>query len=62
LPWAAQRYWAPERWEAGRPVRGRFRPRGDIYVAEVSRTYWLILFGQKPDHELRSFQKLVRVG
>lgn len=34
---------------------------GDIYVAEVSNTYWPILFGAKPDHELRSLQKLVRV-
>ncbi|MBK8019171.1 MAG: hypothetical protein IPK20_22480 [Betaproteobacteria bacterium] len=35
--------------------------RGDIYVAEVANTYWAILFGKKPDHELRCFQKLVRV-
>src|SRR5262245_11052813 len=35
--------------------------RGDIYVAEVANTYWPILFGKKPDHELRCFQKLVRV-
>lgn len=34
---------------------------GDIYVAEVSNTYWPQLFGRKPDHELRSLQKLVRV-
>jgi hypothetical protein len=33
----------------------------DIYVAEVANTYWPVLFGKKPDHELRSFQKLVRV-
>ncbi|MBL8535464.1 MAG: hypothetical protein JNL33_16570 [Betaproteobacteria bacterium] len=38
-----------------------FFPRGDIYVAEVANTYWAILFGKKPDHELRCFQKLVRV-
>jgi DNA-binding beta-propeller fold protein YncE len=36
--------------------------RGDIYVAEVSNTYWPILYGQKPDHELRSLQKLVKVS
>jgi DNA-binding beta-propeller fold protein YncE len=36
--------------------------RGDIYVAEVANTYWPILFGEKPDHELRSLQKLVRVA
>ncbi|HZP93720.1 MAG TPA: peptidyl-alpha-hydroxyglycine alpha-amidating lyase family protein [Burkholderiales bacterium] len=36
--------------------------RGDIYVAEVANTYWPILYGKKPDHELRSFQKLVRLG
>ncbi len=36
--------------------------RGDIYVAEVSNTYWPVLFGEKPDHELRSLQKLVRLG
>jgi DNA-binding beta-propeller fold protein YncE len=36
--------------------------RGDIYVAEVSNTYWAILYGKKPDHELRSFQKLVKVN
>ena len=36
--------------------------RGDIYVAEVSNTYWAILYGKKPDHELRSFQKLVKMG
>jgi hypothetical protein len=36
--------------------------RGDIYVAEVANTYWPILFGTKPDHELRSLQKLVRVS
>ena len=35
---------------------------GDIYVAEVANTYWPVLFGKKPDHELRSFQKLVRVS
>lgn len=35
--------------------------RGDVYVAEVSNTYWPILFGSKPDHELRCLQKLVRV-
>ncbi len=35
--------------------------RGDIYVAEVSNIYWTVLFGKKPDHELRCFQKLVRV-
>jgi hypothetical protein len=28
--------------------------RGDIYVAEVANTYWPVLFGAKPDHELRS--------
>jgi len=32
----------------------------DIYVAEVSNTFWTNTFG-KPDHELRSLQKLVRV-
>jgi hypothetical protein len=36
--------------------------RGDIYVAEVSNTYWPQLFGKKPDHELRSLQKLARVS
>jgi hypothetical protein len=36
--------------------------RGDIYVAEVAKTYWPILFGTKPDHELRSLQKLVCVS
>jgi hypothetical protein len=36
--------------------------RGDIYVAEVSNTYWPFLYGEKPDHELRSFQKLVKVS
>ena len=36
--------------------------RGDIYVAEVANTYWPILFGTKPNHELRSLQKLVRVS
>ena len=36
--------------------------RGDIYVAEVANTYWPILFGSKPDHELRCLQKLVRVS
>jgi DNA-binding beta-propeller fold protein YncE len=36
--------------------------RGDIYVAEVSNTYWPMLFGKKPDHELRSLQKLARVS
>ena len=36
--------------------------RGDIYVAEVANTYWPVLFGTKPDHELRSLQKLVRVS
>jgi len=36
--------------------------RGDIYVAEVSKTYWPIIFGNKPDHELRCLQKLVRVN
>ncbi len=36
--------------------------RGDIYVAEVSATYWSFLFGKKPDHELRCLQKLVRVS
>lgn len=35
---------------------------GDIYVAEVSNTYWPELFGKKPDHELRSMQKLARVA
>jgi DNA-binding beta-propeller fold protein YncE len=34
---------------------------GDIYVAEVSNTFWTNTFGSKPDHELRSLQKLVRV-
>jgi DNA-binding beta-propeller fold protein YncE len=36
--------------------------RGDIYVAEVSNTYWPQLYGKKPDHELRSLQKLTRIG
>ncbi|MGB3583997.1 MAG: hypothetical protein WBA40_23200, partial [Roseiarcus sp.] len=36
--------------------------RGDIYVAEVSNTYWPQLFGKKPDHELRSLQKLALVS
>ena len=36
--------------------------RGDIYVAEVSNTYWPQLFGKKPYHELRSLQKLARVS
>jgi DNA-binding beta-propeller fold protein YncE len=36
--------------------------RGDIYVAEVSATYWAFLYGKKPDHELRCLQKLVRLG
>jgi DNA-binding beta-propeller fold protein YncE len=36
--------------------------RGDIYVAEVSATYWSFLFGSKPDHELRCLQKLVRAS
>jgi NHL repeat len=36
--------------------------RGDIYVAEVANTYWPVLFGSKPDHELRSLQKLVRLS
>jgi hypothetical protein len=36
--------------------------QGDIYVAEVANTYWPILFGKKPDHELRCLQKLVRVA
>ena len=35
---------------------------GDIYVAEVSNIYWSILFGKKPDHDLRAFQKLVKVA
>ena len=35
---------------------------GDLYVAEVSNTYWPVLFGKRPDHELRCFQKLVRVS
>jgi DNA-binding beta-propeller fold protein YncE len=34
---------------------------GDIYVAEVSTTFWTNTFGGKPDHELRSLQKLARV-
>jgi len=36
--------------------------RGDIYVAEVSTTFWTGTFGSKPDHELRSLQKLARVN
>jgi len=36
--------------------------RGDIYVAEVSTTLWTALFGSKPDHELRCFQKLGRLS
>jgi len=35
--------------------------RGDIYVAEVSKTYWGVLYGRPADHELRSFQKLRRI-
>jgi len=34
---------------------------GDIYVAEVSNTYWPMLFGRKPQHELRSLQKLAKL-
>ena len=37
-------------------------PHGDIYVAEVSNIYWSILYGKKADRELRSFQKLVKLG
>jgi IS30 family transposase len=29
---------------------------------EVANTYWPQLFGKKPDHELRSLQKLARVS
>jgi DNA-binding beta-propeller fold protein YncE len=36
--------------------------RGDIYVAEVANTLWPQVFGRKPDHELRSLQKLARVS
>jgi DNA-binding beta-propeller fold protein YncE len=36
--------------------------RGDIYVAEVSNIYWSVLYGKKADHELRSFQKLLKVS
>jgi hypothetical protein len=36
--------------------------RGDIYVAEVSRTLWRAMFGKEPDHELRCFQKLARMS
>ena len=36
--------------------------RSDIYVAEVSNTYWPQLFGKKPDHELSSLQKPARVS
>lgn len=36
--------------------------RGDIYVAEVSNIYWSVLHGKKADHELRCFQKLVKMG
>jgi DNA-binding beta-propeller fold protein YncE len=35
--------------------------KGDIYVAEVSNVYWAGMFGKKADHDLRVFQKLVRV-
>ena len=35
---------------------------GDIYVAEVANTYWPVLFGNKPDHELRCLQKLARIA
>jgi hypothetical protein len=35
--------------------------RGDIYVAEVSNSYWPILFGRSPDQVLPSFRKLIRV-
>jgi hypothetical protein len=31
-------------------------------VAEVSNTYWPQLFAKKPDHELRSLQKLARLS
>jgi hypothetical protein len=40
----------------------QFNGATSIYVAEVANTYWPILFGTKPDHELRSLQKLVRVS
>jgi hypothetical protein len=36
--------------------------RGDIYVAEVAKTAWRVLFGKEPDHELRCFQKLARMS
>ena len=36
--------------------------RGDIYVAEVSKTAWRQLFGKEADHELRCFQKLARLS
>jgi hypothetical protein len=36
--------------------------RGNIYVAEVCNPYWPQLFGKKPDHELRSLQKLARMS
>ena len=62
-------------WRVSVPSRSARRPgqfiaphgvamdsRGDLYVAEVSNTYWPVLFGKKPDHELRSLQKLARVG
>lgn len=35
---------------------------GDIYVAEVSATFWKGTFGSKPDHELRSLQKLIHLN
>ena len=35
---------------------------GDIFAAEVANTHWPQLFGKKPDHELRSPQKVARVS
>lgn len=34
---------------------------GDIYVGEVSNTYWPLLFGETPAQELRCLQKLERL-
>jgi hypothetical protein len=53
---------APTLFERTTPRGIALDARGDIYVAEVANTYWPILFGAKPDHELCSLQKLVRVS
>ena len=48
--------------DAARKTREHVLRPADIYVAEVANTYWPILFSTKPNHELRSLQKLVRIG